>query len=84
MFTENDLTPALEQSASTTPANPPAALDAAFAAIGMEFDPHHFQGEPVDGEAKPADSASGCPYASFFSGLFGDGNGQENENVKEK
>jgi hypothetical protein len=74
MFTENELTPPLEQSKSTTPANP-AARDAAFAAIGMEFDPHHFHGEPVDGEANPADSASGCPYARFFSGLFGSGNG---------
>jgi hypothetical protein len=67
MFTENEAT--AEQSESTTPINPHAAMEAALAAIGMEFDPHHFHGANADGEVKP--EGSGCPFAQFFSGFFG-------------
>ena len=69
MSTENESK--LEHSESSTPAGAQAPMDAALAAMGMEFDPLHFHSATVDGEAKPEGSASACPYARFFSGLFG-------------
>ena len=69
MFTE--IESIVEQSESTTPGDPPVAMDAAHETIGMEFDPHHLHGTTVEGEAKTEGSAAGCPYAQFFSGIFG-------------
>jgi hypothetical protein len=67
MFTE--IESPVEQSEATTPAGPHAAMDATLAAIGMEFDPHHFHETTVGGEART--EGSGCPFAQFFSGFFG-------------
>lgn len=67
MFTE--IESPVEQSESTTPADPHAAMNATLAAIGMEFDQHHFHETTVGGEAKTEGAA--CPFAQFFSGLFG-------------
>jgi hypothetical protein len=64
----------VERSESTTPADPHAAIDTTLAAIGMEFDPHHFHETNVSGEARTEGSGtegSGCPFAQFFSGFFG-------------
>jgi hypothetical protein len=68
MFTEIEST--VDQSESTTPTDPHEAMDAARAAIGMELDPHHFHQTTVGGEART--EGSGCPFAQFFSGFFGE------------
>jgi hypothetical protein len=67
MFTE--IESPLEQSKSATPPDPHESIDATLAAIGMEFDPHHFHETTVGAQAKT--EGSGCPFAPFFSGFFG-------------
>jgi len=70
MFTVNESN--ADQSESVTPNDPLAPMDATIA-FGMDFDPHHFHGATVDGEAEP--EAARCPFAQFFSGIFGDEKG---------
>ena len=70
MLTDDQSKP--EQDGSTPEVDPQATMDAALRAFGIEFDPHGFHGSATSGEEKSEGSASKCPYARFFSGIFGD------------